>query len=60
LKKKKSLDNMKYIVYQTVNTVNNKIYIGVHKTANLDFDGYLGCGVNINLPVSYKHPKTNF
>ena len=25
---------MKYIVYQTINTVNNKIYIGVHGTEN--------------------------
>lgn len=24
---------MKYIVYQTINVVNNKVYIGVHKTA---------------------------
>lgn len=51
---------MIYIVYQTVCTVNNKIYIGVHKTANLDFDGYIGCGVYINDAHSYKYPKTNF
>lgn len=39
---------MKYIVYKTINTVNNKIYIGVHKTNNPnEFDGYLGCGVFI-------------
>ena len=24
--------NFKYIVYQTINLVNNKIYIGVHKS----------------------------
>ena len=51
---------MKYIVYQTINIVNNKIYIGVHKTANLEFDGYIGCGINIHDSHSYKYPKTNF
>ena len=51
---------MIYIVYQTVCTVNNKIYIGVHKTANLEFDGYIGCGVFINNSATYKHPKTHF
>ena len=36
---------MKYIVYQTINVVNNKVYIGVHKTETpYIFDGYLGCG----------------
>jgi hypothetical protein len=44
---------MKYIVYLTTNIINNKIYIGVHGTNNPDiFDGYLGCGVNINIPSS--------
>ena len=52
---------MKYIVYKTINTINNKIYIGVHKTVNPDiFDGYLGCGVYINIPSSYKNPSTPF
>lgn len=52
---------MKYIVYQTVNKVNNKIYIGVHQTENPDvFDGYLGNGCWITKPSSYNHPKTHF
>lgn len=33
-----------YIVYKTTNLINNKIYIGVHRT-NVDvFDFYFGCG----------------
>lgn len=36
--------NIKYIVYKTTNLINNKIYIGVHRT-NVDiFDYYYGCG----------------
>lgn len=52
---------MKYIVYLTICTSNNKIYIGVHQTENPDiFDGYIGCGVKINVPASYKKSKTPF
>lgn len=52
---------MKYIVYQTVNKVNNKIYIGVHGTTNPDeFDGYIGNGVSIYRPTTYMNPKTPF
>lgn len=47
-----------YIVYETVNIVNNFIYIGKHQTANLEFDGYIGNGVWINQPDTYMNPKT--
>lgn len=51
---------MKYIVYQTVNKINNKIYIGVHGTEIDEFDGYIGNGVSIYRPSTYEHPKTPF
>lgn len=50
---------MKYIVYQTTNNINNKIYIGVHKTENPDiFDGYIGCGAYVHLPKTYNKGDT--
>lgn len=52
---------MKYIVYKTINLVNNKIYIGVHKTEDPEtFDGYLGCGVYAHNSGTYNKPKTAF
>lgn len=53
-------NNFKYIVYQTINIVNNKIYVGVHKINNTTFDGYIGNGVNINYPSTYMNPKYPF
>ncbi len=34
---------MKHIVYKITNKINNKYYIGVHSTENIN-DSYLGCG----------------
>ena len=52
---------MEYIVYETTNLVNNKFYIGVHKTKDSNvFDGYIGCGVLMQHSSSYMNPKTLF
>lgn len=48
-----------WIVYETINTVNNKIYVGVHGTADPNvFDGYIGNGIYITQPCSYRYGKT--
>lgn len=53
--------NKKWIVYLTVNKVNNKIYIGVHGTYNPNGnDLYLGNGVVASQPGTYKKSKTPF
>lgn len=53
--------NYKWIVYLTTNQINNKIYVGVHKTKDpYKFDGYIGNGIYITQPSSYEHPKTYF
>ena len=51
---------IRYIVYCTTCIVNNKIYIGVHKTNPNVFDGYIGNGVYVNNPSTYKYSKTKF
>lgn len=55
------MNNWKYIVYETTNLVNNYIYIGVHQTDDPDkFDGYIGNGIYITQPYTYKYAKTKF
>ena len=45
----------------TVNTVNNKIYIGVHITETpYEFDGYYGNGITGTSCYWFKHPKYPF
>ncbi len=52
---------MKYIVYRTTCLINNKIYVGVHKTEDSNvFDGYLGRGLWKNHTRYIKNPIAPF
>lgn len=49
---------MFHTVYQITNTVNNKIYIGVHSTKDL-YDSYLGSGTSLKRAIK-KYGKDQF
>lgn len=50
---------MLFIVYKTINLVNNKFYIGKHKQTSIDFDGYYGSGKFLKRALT-KYGKHNF
>ena len=51
-------NTMFYYLYQITNLVNAKIYVGVHKTRNMN-DGYMGSG-KVILRAMKKHGTNNF
>lgn len=54
-------NDLKAIVYITINTINNKFYIGAHLTETpYVWDNYYGCGITGASSAHYKHPKTPF
>lgn len=48
-----------YYIYQTKNLVNNKIYIGVHQSIDIENDKYLGSGKHLERAIK-KYGINNF
>lgn len=49
----------KYYVYKTTNIINNKFYIGVHRSKDIENDIYIGSGRNLKSAVK-KYGRENF
>lgn len=52
------MSKIHYTIYKTTNLINNKIYIGLHATENIN-DGYLGSGVFLKKAIK-KYGYKNF
>jgi hypothetical protein len=52
------METLIYYLYRITNKINGKIYIGIHKTSDID-DGYFGSGVYINRAIT-KYGIENF
>ncbi len=48
-----------YYIYKTTNLINNKIYIGLHKSENIEKDNYIGSGTAF-LKALEKYGRHNF